>query len=303
MQGKLHESIKKIQTQLFINGKFVDSADGKTFATVNPATEEVIANVQEASETEVNLAVAAAREAFDNGPWRRMTPRDRGILMFKLVALLERDVEEITRLEALDSGKPISFAGGADIPIMINCFRYYAGWADKLHGLSVPMNGPYVMNTRKEPVGVCAQIIPWNFPLAMLAWKLGPCLATGCVSVMKTSEKTPLSALKFCELVVEAGFPPGVINMLSGFGPTCGGFMAAHKDVDKVAFTGSTKVGYHIMRNSHVNNLKRITLELGGKSPNIILDDADIDVAVSQAQLALFLNQGQCCIAGSRCYV
>ena len=186
---------------------------------------------------------------------------------------------------------------------MINCFRYYAGWADKLHGLSVPMNGPFIMNTRKEPVGVCAQIIPWNFPLAMLAWKLGPCLATGCVSVMKTSEKTPLSALKVCELFVEAGFPDGVINMLSGFGPTCGSHMAKHKDVDKVAFTGSTKVGYEIMRNSHVNNLKRITLELGGKSPNIILDDADVDVAVSQAQVALFLNQGQCCIAGSRCYV
>lgn len=201
--------------------------------------------------------------------------------MLKLVSLLERDIDEITRLEALDSGKPVGFARAADVPIMINCFRYYAGWADKLHGLSVPMNGPFVMKTRKEPVGVCGQIIPWNFPLAMLSWKLGPCLATGCVSVMKTSEKTPLSALKFCELFAEAGFPPGVFNCLSGFGPTCGSFIAKHRDVDKVAFTGSTKVGYDIMRNAHANNLKRITLELGGKSPNIILDDADLDVAVS----------------------
>lgn len=223
--------------------------------------------------------------------------------MNKLVDLLNRDKEELIQLESLDSGKPVEFARHGDVPIMINCFSYYAGWADKIHGMTIPMNGPFNNYTRMEPVGVAGQIIPWNFPLAMLAWKLAPVLATGCVSVMKTSEKTPLSAIKFAELFHEAGFPDGVFNILSGYGPDVGAPLAAHRLVDKVAFTGSTKVGYEIMRNSHAHNLKRITLELGGKSPNIICDDVDIDEAVAQAQTALFLNQGQCCIAGSRCFV
>lgn len=304
MEKSYHPSIKHIQTKLFINNEFVDSESGKTFDTINPVDGEVIAKVQEAQEADVNKAVAAAKAAFAPGaPWRKMNSRDRSRIMFKWADLMEANKEELAALESLDNGKPFLFALNADVTITINVIRYYAGWCDKIHGETIPPMGPFHTYTRQEPVGVCGQIIPWNFPLAMLSWKLGPCLATGCVSVLKTSEKTPLSALRVAELAKEAGFPPGVVNIISGFGPTAGAPLAQHKDVDKVAFTGSTPVGYLLQKTAHKDNLKRITLELGGKSANIILDDADLDLAVAQSQLAIFLNQGQCCVAGSRCYV
>jgi aldehyde dehydrogenase (NAD+) len=298
-----HASVKPRVTQLLIDGKFVNSSSGKTFDTFNPATEEKITSVQEASVEDVNKAVKAARKAFDHGPWRRMAASERGRLMYKLADLMEKHQDELAALEALDNGKPVSFAKAADIALCIKTYRYYAGWADKIHGQTISIGGPYQCYTKEEPVGVAAQIIPWNFPALMQAWKLGPALATGCTVVMKPAEQTPLTALRVGELIMEAGFPEGVVNILPGFGPTAGQALAQHSDVDKVAFTGSTEVGYEIMRHSHKHNLKRITLELGGKSANIIMDDANIDLAIAQSQVGLFLNQGQCCIAGSRLFV
>lgn len=268
-------------TQLLIDGKFVNSASGKTFDTFNPATEEKITSVQESGVEDVNRAVKAARKAFDNGPWRRMSAAERGRLLYKLADLMEKHQDELAALEALDNGKPFSFAKAADIALCIKTYRYYAGWADKIHGQVIPISGPYLAYTKEEPVGVAAQIIPWNFPALMQAWKLGPALATGCTVVMKPAEQTPLTALRVGELIMEAGFPEGVVNILPGYGPTAGQALAQHPDVDKVAFTGSTEIGYEIMRHSHKNNLKRITLELGGKSANIIMDDADIDLAIA----------------------
>ena len=275
-----HSQIKPRVTQLLIDGKFVNSSSGKTFDTFNPATEEKIASVQEAGVEDVNKAVKAARKAFDHGPWRKMAASERGKLMFKLADLVEKHQDELAALEALDNGKPFEFAKAADIALSIKTYRYYAGWADKIHGQTIPIAGPYLCYTKEEPVGVAAQIIPWNFPALMQAWKLGPALASGCTVVMKPSEQTPLTALRIGELIMEAGFPEGVVNILPGYGPTAGQALAQHHDVDKVAFTGSTEVGYQIMRTSHKNNLKRITLELGGKSANIIMDDADIDLAI-----------------------
>ena len=302
-RGFSHANIKPRVTQLLINGKFVNSSTGKTFDTFNPATEEKIASVQEATVEDVNAAVKAARNAFDNGPWRKMGAAERGRLMYKLADLVEKNFDEIAALEALDNGKPFGFAKAADINLVVRTLRYYAGWADKIHGQTIPIGGPHFCYTKEEPVGVCAQIIPWNFPALMMAWKLGPALATGCTVVLKPAEQTPLTALRIGELIMEAGFPEGVVNILPGYGPTAGKALAQHPDVDKVAFTGSTEIGYEIMRHSHKNNLKRITLELGGKSANIIMDDADIDVAIAQSQVGLYLNQGQCCIAGSRLFV
>jgi aldehyde dehydrogenase (NAD+) len=232
-----------------------------------------------------------------------MAAAERGKLLYKLADLMEKHQDELAALEALDNGKPFSFAKAADIALCIKTYRYYAGWADKIHGQVIPISGPFLAYTKEEPVGVAAQIIPWNFPALMQAWKLGPALATGCTVVMKPAEQTPLTALRVGELIMEAGFPEGVVNILPGYGPTAGQALAQHSDVDKVAFTGSTEIGYEIMRNSHKNNLKRITLELGGKSANIIMDDADIDLAIAQSQVGLYLNQGQCCIAGSRLFV
>jgi len=274
--GKNHSQIKPRVTQLLIDGKFVNSSTGKTFDTFNPATEEKITSIQEAGVEDVNKAVKAARKAFDNGPWRRMSGSDRGRLMYKLADLMEKHQDELAALD----GKPFGFAKAADIALSIKCYRYYAGWADKIHGQTIPINGPYFCYTKEEPVGVAAQIIPWNFPALMQAWKLGPALATGCTSVMKPAEQTPLTALRIGELIMEAGFPEGVVNILPGYGPTAGQALAQHADVDKVAFTGSTEIGYEIMRHSHKHNLKRITLELGGKSANIIMDDADMDLAI-----------------------
>jgi aldehyde dehydrogenase (NAD+) len=291
------------QNKLLIDGRWVDSASGKTFETLNPATGEVITQVAEADKADVDKAVAAARKAFDSGPWSNIAAADRGRMLFKLADLIEEHKEELAKLETLDNGKPISDSMNADLPLTIACYRYYAGWADKIQGKTIPINGPYFCYTRHEPVGVCGQIIPWNFPLLMQAWKLGPALATGCTVVMKPAEQTPLSALRVGELILEAGFPPGVVNLLPGFGPTAGQAIARHNDVDKVAFTGSTEVGHLIMEAAAQSNLKRVTLELGGKSPNIIFADTDLDAAVEGAYFGLFFNQGQCCCAGSRLFV
>jgi aldehyde dehydrogenase (NAD+) len=290
-------------TKLLINNQWVDSASGKTFPTINPATGEVICQVAEADATDVDYAVRAARDAFEHGSWRKTAASERGRLLNRLADLVERHADELARLESLDNGKPYAVASAADLPLTIACYRYYAGWADKVQGRTIPINGNYFCYTRLEPVGVVGQIIPWNFPLLMQAWKLAPALATGNTVVMKPAEQTPLTALRVGELILEAGFPPGVVNLLPGYGPTAGAAIARHMDVDKVAFTGSTEVGHLIMEASAKSNLKRVTLELGGKSPNIVFADADLDQAIEGAHFALFFNQGQCCCAGSRLFV
>jgi aldehyde dehydrogenase (NAD+) len=290
------------QTKLLIDGKFRDSVSGKTFATINPATEEVITEVAEGEAADIDLAVKAARKAFDSGPWSKMDARDRGRLMFKLADLIEEHIDELAKLETLDNGKPISESRNGDLPLVIDCLRYYAGWADKIHGQTIPVRGNYFCYTRREPVGVVGQIIPWNFPMLMVAWKWGPALAAGCTVVLKPAEQTPLTALRMGELALEAGYPAGVINIVPGFGETAGAALVAHKAVDKIAFTGETTTGKLIMK-SAADTLKRVTLELGGKSPNIVFADADLDAAVDGAMLGLFLNQGQCCCAGSRLLV
>jgi aldehyde dehydrogenase (NAD+) len=288
---------------MLIDNKWVDSASGKTFETLNPATGQVIAKVAEGDSADVDKAVKAARKAFDGGPWRKMNARERGRIMYKLADLMEEHIDELAALETLDNGKPINDSRGADLPLAIDCYRYYAGWADKIEGKTIPINGPYHCYTRHEPVGVVGQIIPWNFPLLMMAWKLGPALACGCTVILKPAEQTPLSALRVGELAIEAGFPAGVINIIPGYGETAGAAISCHMGIDKVAFTGSTEVGKLVMRAAADSNLKRVTLELGGKSPNIIFADADLDAAVEGAHFALFFNQGQCCCAGSRLLV
>ena len=290
-------------TKLLIDNQWVDSASGKTFPTIDPATGEAICQVAEAAATDVDRAVSAARHAFEHGSWCKTSASERGRLLNRLADLIERHADELARLESLDNGKPYAVAGAADLPLTIACYRYYAGWADKVQGRTIPVNGDYFCYTRLEPVGVVGQIIPWNFPLLMQAWKLGPALATGNTVVMKPAEQTPLTALRVGELIVEAGFPPGVVNLLPGYGPTAGAAIARHMDVDKVAFTGSTEVGKLVMEASAKSNLKRVTLELGGKSPNIVFADADLDQAIEGAHFALFFNQGQCCCAGSRLFV
>ena len=290
-------------TKCLINGEWVDAANRETFETINPATGDTIAQVAAGDAPDVDKAVAAARKAFEGGPWRKMSATERGKLMFKLADLIEQNKEELARLETLDNGKPLRDSLNADLPLTIACYRYYAGWADKIQGKTIPVNGPFFCYTRHEPVGVVGQIIPWNFPMLMQAWKWGPALAAGNTVVLKPAEQTPLTALFVGQLALEAGFPPGVINIVPGMGPTAGGAIAKHMDIDKVAFTGSTEVGHLIMKAAAESNLKRITLELGGKSPNIVFADADTDAAIQGAYFALFFNQGQCCCAGSRLFV
>ena len=290
-------------TQLLINNRWTNAVSGRTFPTINPATGEEICRVAEADAADVDLAVKAARQAFEHGPWRKMPASQRGNLLHKLADLIEKHADELARLESLDNGKPYKVALGADVPLTIACYRYYAGWADKVQGRTIPINGNYFCYTRLEPVGVVGQIIPWNFPLLMQAWKLAPALACGNAVVLKPAEQTPLTALRVGQLIVEAGFPEGVVNILPGYGPTAGGAIARHMDVDKVAFTGSTEVGHEIMEAAARTNLKRVTLELGGKSPNIVFADADMDQAIEGSHFALFFNQGQCCCAGSRLFV
>lgn len=290
-------------TQLLINNRWVPSESGKTFATINPSTGEEICQIAEADSADVEKAVRAARAAFEKGAWRRINASERGRLINRLADLIEANADELARLEAMDNGKPFAIAKAVDVAATVGCFRYFAGWADKIHGKTIPIDGDYFCYTRHEPVGVVGQIIPWNFPLLMFAWKLAPALATGNTIVMKPAEQTPLTALRVGELIVEAGFPEGVVNILPGFGPTAGAAIANHMDVDKVAFTGSTEVGHLIMAAAANSNLKRVTLELGGKSPNIIFADTDLDAAVEGAHFGLFFNHGQCCCAGSRVFV
>jgi len=299
----MEPNVKISATKLLINNQWVNSVSGKTFPTINPSTGEVITQVAESDAADVDKAVAAARAAFDKGAWKKMSASQRGVLMNKLADLIEKNADELAQLEALDNGKPYAVAKAADVPLTVACYRYYAGWADKNQGKTIPVNGNYFCYTKHEPVGVVGQIIPWNFPMLMQAWKLGPALATGCTVVLKPAEQTPLTALRIGELMLEAGFPPGVVNILPGYGPTAGAAIARHMDVDKVAFTGSTEVGHLIMKAAAETNLKRVTLELGGKSPNIVFADADMDQAIEGAHFALFFNQGQCCCAGSRLFV
>jgi aldehyde dehydrogenase (NAD+) len=293
---------RMFQTKLLIDGQWRNSASGKTFATINPATEEEIAQVAEGDAADIDLAVKAARRAFDSGPWRKTDARDRGRLMYKLADLIENHIDELAELETLDNGKPIRESRHGDLPLVVDCFRYYAGWADKIHGQTVPIRGNYFCYTKREPVGVAGQIIPWNFPLLMVAWKWGPALAAGCTVVLKPAEQTPLTALRHGELALEAGYPEGVVNIVPGFGPTAGAALVGHPGVDKIAFTGATETGQVIMR-AAAGTLKRVTLELGGKSPNIVFADADLDAAVEGAMVGLYLNQGQCCCAGTRLFV
>ena len=288
--------------KLLIDGKWVAAVSGKTFDSTDPATGEVLARVAEGDKADIDLAVKAARRAFESGPWPKMTASERGRIIWRIADLLEKHTEEFAELETLDNGKPISISRVADVPLAVDLFRYMAGWATKIEGSTIPIAGPYLAYTRREPIGVVGQIIPWNFPLLMAAWKLGPVLATGCTTVLKPAEQTPLSALRLAELALEAGLPPGVLNVVTGFGETAGAALAAHPDVDKIAFTGSTEVGRLIVQ-AAAGNLKKVTLELGGKSPNIVFDDADVSKAAAGAANAIFFNHGQCCCAGSRLYV
>jgi len=292
--------------QMLINGKWVDAASGKTFPTYNPATGDVLAHVAEGDKEDINRAVAAARAAFDTGPWRKLSPSERGRMIWKLADLVEKHAEEFAQLESLDNGKPLTIARVADVPLTADMFRYMAGWTNKIEGNTIPLSaqgsGKFLAYTMREPVGVVGQIIPWNFPLLMAAWKLAPALATGCCVVLKPAEQTPLTALLLGELIQEAGIPDGVVNVVPGYGETAGAALAAHPKVDKIAFTGSTEVGKLIVQ-AAAGNLKKVSLELGGKSPNLVFDDADIEATIPGAAMAIFFNHGQCCCAGSRLYV
>ena len=307
IDSRVAEFIDKPRKML-IDGKWVNAASGKTFPTYNPATGEVLAQVAEGDRADIDAAVKAARKAFDNGPWSRLTASERGKLVWKLADLLEEHLEEFATLETLDNGKPLAVARAADVPLAVDMFRYMAGWATKLEGTTIPISVPYTPGaqylayTLREPVGVVGQIIPWNFPLLMAAWKLAPALASGCTVVLKPAEQTPLSALRLGELIAEAGFPDGVVNIVPGYGETAGAALAAHPGVDKIAFTGSTEVGKLILQ-AAAGNLKKVSLELGGKSPNIVFADSDVDTAIAGSASAIFFNHGQCCCAGSRLYV
>ncbi len=292
--------------KLLINGQWRSARLGETFEVYNPATGEIIAHCAAGDHSDIDAAVHAARQALEDGPWSTMTPSQRGRLIWKLGDLLEEHIDEFAELETLDNGKPLAVAKAADVPLAVDLFRYMAGWATKIHGQTIPISTPggeFFSYTAREPIGVVGQIIPWNFPLLMAAWKLGPALAAGCTIVLKPAEQTPLSALRLGELVGEAGFPEGVVNIVTGLGETAGASLAAHPGVDKIAFTGSTEVGRLIVAAAGKSNLKKVTLELGGKSPNIVLADADVSAAISGAAGAIFFNHGQCCCAGSRLYV
>ena len=307
LEDKIHNFISRTH-KILINGKWVEAASGKTFATYNPATGEVLARVAEGDREDIDRAVKAARDAFETGRWSQLTASERGRAIWKLADLLEENLEEFAELESLDNGKPLKIARAADVPLAVDLFRYFAGWATKIEGNTIPISVPYAPGakflayTLREPVGVVGQIIPWNFPLLMAAWKLGPALATGNTVVLKPAEQTPLTALRLGELIQEAGIPDGVVNIVPGYGETAGAALAAHPGVDKVAFTGSTEVGKLILQ-AAAGNLKKVSLELGGKSPNVVFADVDLDAAIAGAASAIFFNHGQCCCAGSRLYV
>ncbi|CAD7698343.1 unnamed protein product [Ostreobium quekettii] len=294
--------LRNVRPKLLIDGDFVDAASGKTFPVLDPRTEDVIAQVAEADAADVDRAVGAARRAFDSGPWRKMSGRQRGRVLSRLADLVEERAEEFARIETLDNGKPLAMSREGDIPFVVSHFRYYAGWADKISGKTLQTNGNTFAYTLHEAVGVVGQIIPWNFPLPMLAFKVAPALACGCTVVLKVAEQTPLSALLFGELALEAGVPPGVFNILPGYGPTAGAALVAHPGVDKISFTGSTEVGREIMRGA-ADGIKHVSLELGGKSAAIVCPGVDMESVVEDTHVALFLNQGQACCAASRTYV
>jgi acyl-CoA reductase-like NAD-dependent aldehyde dehydrogenase len=287
--------------QLLIDGQWVDSASGKTFVTPNPATGAPLAEVAEGDQEDIDRAVAAARKAF-GGKWSKISARDRGRMIYKLAQLLEAKSQEMAEIETADNGKPIMESMYVDIPGAVENFEYFAGWATKIEGETIPVPGPFFNYTLREPVGVCGAIIPWNFPLLMSAWKLAPALAAGNTVVLKPAEQTPLSALELGKLILEAGFPPGVVNIVPGFGPTAGAALAGHTGIDKIAFTGSTDVG-KIIAKTAADNLTKVSLELGGKSPNVIFADANLDQAVTATMMGIFFNQGQICCAGSRVFL
>jgi acyl-CoA reductase-like NAD-dependent aldehyde dehydrogenase len=296
----LEESPKK----LLIGGEWVQAANGETFATVNPATGEELAQVALAGPEDVNQAVEAARQAKEKGPWGKMSGEDRGGLLWKVADLIDLHADELAELETLDNGKPIRVSRRGDIPYAAKHFRYYAGWAGKIEGTTIPVSIPnQFVYTLREPMGVVGLIIPWNFPLLMAAWKLAPALACGNTAILKPAEETPLTALRLGELFYEAGFPDGVVNILTGPGVPTGSAMTAHMGIDKIAFTGSTEIGRKVMEAAALSNLKRVSLELGGKSPNVIFADADLEKAVRGATWAVFSTSGQECVAGSRLFV
>jgi aldehyde dehydrogenase (NAD+) len=286
---------------LLINGKWVPAKSGKTFETVNPANEEVLSLIAEGDKADVDEAVKAARKALD-GKWSKIGPHQRAKFLFKIAELVDAHTEELAELETLDNGKPLSFSKGFDIPAVAETFRYYAGWVTKIYGETNPSDPNFFNYTLREPVGVCGQIIPWNFPLLMAAWKLGPALACANTVVLKPAEQTSLTALRLGELIMEAGIPEGVVNIITGMGPGAGSSIAEHPDIDKVAFTGSGEVGKIILKAS-AGNLKKVSLELGGKAPNIIFPDADMDQAIPTAMMGVYFNSGQVCCAGTRIFV
>ncbi|TFK19025.1 NAD-dependent aldehyde dehydrogenase [Coprinopsis marcescibilis] len=293
----------EFNTGLFTNNEFVDGSNKTTIDVINPTNGKVITSVSEAVEADVEIAVAAAEKAYATTWGLNASGAQRADLLWKLAILMERDLDELAAIEALDNGKTFNWAKGTDVSFAIAVFKYFGGWADKITGQTIETDEKKLIYTRHEPIGVVGQIIPWNFPLLMLAWKLGPALATGNTIILKPSEFTPLTALRICALVKEAGFPPGVVNILTGYGPTVGAAIATHQKIDKVAFTGSTLVGRKIMEMAAKSNLKNVTLELGGKSPTVVFDDADLDTAVAWALHGLFWNHGQACCAGSRVFV
>ena len=289
-------------TECFIGGRWVPAANGRSFETIHPATEEPVATIAEGDQEDIDRAVQAARIQFEEGEWRRMDARDRGTLMLELANLIEQNATELAALETLDNGKPVSAALHDDIPAVVDCLKYYAGWCDKIQGDTIPIRGEYFCYTSPEPVGVVGQIIPWNFPALMAAWKWGPALATGCTIVMKPAEQTPLTCLRMASLAQQAGIPDGVINVVPGFGPTAGAAIVRHPGIDKVAFTGESTTAKIIQREA-ANRMKRLTFELGGKNPNIVFADADLDSAIPGVHAAQYYNQGQSCSAGSRLFV
>src|SRR5699024_3482366 len=280
----------------------VDSVSGKTFETYNPANGHVLANVSEAEKEDVDRAVLAAKTAFEEGPWSEMSALERGTLMHRLADLIEENTQELAEIVSLDNGKPLQEPLTVEVPQTRDMFRYFSGWTTKNVGQNIPVAGSFLNYTRHEPVGVVGQIIPWNFPISMLSWKIGPALATGCTVVLKPAEQTPLAALYFAKLVKEAGFPDGVVNIIPGFGKPAGDVLVKHPDVNKIAFTGSTATGTSIMKEA-ANTMKRVTLELGGKSPNIVLPDADLEKTIPGVFSGIMANQGEVCNAGSRVYV
>jgi acyl-CoA reductase-like NAD-dependent aldehyde dehydrogenase len=288
--------------KMLIDGKWVEAASGRSFETPNPATGEVLARVAEGDQEDIDRAVRAARRVFDEGKWARMHPAERQRILLRIADQIEQNGDELAQLETLDNGKPLAESRHVDIPAAAETFRYYAGWVNKLYGETNPSDAAFFNFTLREPVGVCGQIIPWNFPLLMAAWKLGPALACGNTSVLKPAEQTPLTALRLGELLLEAGVPAGVVNIVPGLGPTAGGALVRHPMVDKIAFTGSTEVGKEIHRETSAT-LKRVSLELGGKSPNIVFADADAEAAVQGALLGVFFCAGQVCCAGTRLFV